>query len=155
MIGPSVSCHWLQRVIINTGRCKVFPLTCEQGNTPESFWKIALLGLNYLSLYLFIYLFIFVFLGPHPRHMEVPRLGVKSEPQLRAYTTATAIAMGSQAETVTCPTAHHNARSLTHWARLGIELTSSWRLAGFANHWATTGTPPFSLDVSTLNAENT
>ena len=27
---------------------------------------------------LFIYLFI-VFLGPHPQHMEVPRLGVKSE----------------------------------------------------------------------------
>ena len=23
--------------------------------------------------------FFFVFLGPHPRHMEVPRLGVKSE----------------------------------------------------------------------------
>ena len=32
----------------------------------------------------------FVFLGPHPRHMEVPRLGVKWELQLPAYTTATA-----------------------------------------------------------------
>ena len=31
-----------------------------------------------------------VFLGPHPRHMEVPRLGVKLELQLPAYTTATA-----------------------------------------------------------------
>ena len=28
--------------------------------------------------------------GAHPRHMEVPRLGVKSELQLPAYTTATA-----------------------------------------------------------------
>ena len=36
---------------------------------------------------LFIY---FVFLGPHLQHMEVPRLGVKSELQLQAYTTATA-----------------------------------------------------------------
>ena len=26
-----------------------------------------------------LYLFIFVFLGPHPWHMEVPRLGVESE----------------------------------------------------------------------------
>ena len=26
----------------------------------------------------------------HWRHMEVPRLGIKSEPQLQAYTTATA-----------------------------------------------------------------
>ena len=35
--------------------------------------------------------FIFlVFLGPHSRHMEVPRLGVKSELQLLAYATATA-----------------------------------------------------------------
>ena len=32
----------------------------------------------------------FVFLGPHPRHMEVPRLGVESELQLLAYATATA-----------------------------------------------------------------
>ena len=40
--------------------------------------------------YLFIYLFIyFWFLGPLPRHMEVPRLGVVSELQLPAYTTAT------------------------------------------------------------------
>ena len=33
----------------------------------------------------------FVFLGPHLWHMEVPRLGVQSELQLPAYTTATAI----------------------------------------------------------------
>ena len=34
--------------------------------------------------------FFFFFLGPHPWHMEVPRLGVKSELQLLAYTTAIA-----------------------------------------------------------------
>ena len=32
----------------------------------------------------------FSFLGPHPRHMGVPRIGVKSELPLPAYTTATA-----------------------------------------------------------------
>ena len=37
-----------------------------------------------------IYLFIFVFLGPHPWHMEVPRLGVEQELQLPACATATA-----------------------------------------------------------------
>ena len=31
-----------------------------------------------------------VFLGPHLRHMEVPRLGVTSELQLPVYITATA-----------------------------------------------------------------
>ena len=36
--------------------------------------------------------FIFFFLyGPHPGHMEVPRLGVKSGLQLPAYATATAM----------------------------------------------------------------
>ena len=34
--------------------------------------------------------FLLSFLGPHPQHMEVPRLGVESEPQLPAYTAATA-----------------------------------------------------------------
>ena len=32
-----------------------------------------------------------VFLGPYPKHVEVPRLGAESGPQLRAYTTATAM----------------------------------------------------------------
>ena len=38
----------------------------------------------------FIYLFVFCFLGPHLRHMEVPRLGVESKLQLLAYIRATA-----------------------------------------------------------------
>ena len=33
----------------------------------------------------------FVFLGPYPWHMEIPRLGVKSELKLLAYVTATAM----------------------------------------------------------------
>ena len=40
-----------------------------------------------LRLSLFFGLFV---LGPHPQHMEVPRLGVESELQLLAYATATA-----------------------------------------------------------------
>ena len=32
--------------------------------------------------------FSFVFLGPYPQHMEVPKLGVKSEIQLSTYATA-------------------------------------------------------------------
>ena len=37
-----------------------------------------------------VFVFVFVFLGLHPWHMEVPSLGVESELQLPAYTTATA-----------------------------------------------------------------
>ena len=36
------------------------------------------------------FFFFFFFLGLHPRHMEVPRLGAKSELLLPAYATATA-----------------------------------------------------------------
>ena len=39
----------------------------------------------------FSYLCVCVFLGPHLQHMEVPRLGVKSELQLPAYASATAM----------------------------------------------------------------
>ena len=35
-------------------------------------------------------LFFFFFLGPHLWHMKVPRLGLESQLQLPAYTTATA-----------------------------------------------------------------
>ena len=36
------------------------------------------------------FFFFFAFLGPHPLHMEVPRLGVESDLQLPAYATAIA-----------------------------------------------------------------
>ena len=42
---------------------------------------------------------------------------------------------------LTYTTAHNNARSLTHWERLGIEPASLWILVGFVNHWTITGTP--------------
>ena len=41
---------------------------------------------NDIILFLFYF---FAFLGPHPRHMEVPRLGVELKLQLTTYTTAT------------------------------------------------------------------
>ena len=48
-------------------------------------------GLYEDVLFVFLFCFVlFVFLGPHPGYMEVPRLGVESELQLPACTTATA-----------------------------------------------------------------
>ena len=60
----------------------------------------------------FIYLLIFAFLGLHPQYMEVPRLGIESELQLPAYTTATA--MWDLSVSVTYTTAHSNSGSLKH-----------------------------------------
>ena len=69
--------------------------------------------LNTSVSYLFIYFYLFiVFLGLHWRHMEVPRLGSKSELQLRPAVQPQQ--HGIQAKSVTYTTAHSNARSLTH-----------------------------------------
>ena len=56
--------------------------------------------------------FFFAFLAPHLWHMEVPRLGIKSELQLQAYTTATA----TRDPSLVCDLCHHSQRcgSLTH-----------------------------------------
>ena len=60
-----------------------------------------------------------------------PGEGLKSELQLPAYTTVTATSYPC----CFCdlPTAHGNAGSLTHWARPGIEPTTSWFLVGFVS----------------------
>ena len=55
----------------------------------------------------------FFFLGLHPWHMEVLRLGVKSEVQLPAYVTATAM-WDFLATSATYTAARGNAGSLTH-----------------------------------------
>ena len=47
---------------------------------------------NTLQSYNFAILFVcFCFLGPHPQHMDFPRLGVELELQLPAYATATVL----------------------------------------------------------------
>ena len=67
------------------------------------------------------------FLGPNPQHMEVPRQGLNRS--------CTCWSMPYQhqiwATSVTYTTAHGNTRSLTHWARPGIKLATSWFLVGF------------------------
>ena len=41
-------------------------------------------------IYFYLKKIFFAILGPHPQHMEAPRLGVESELQLPAYITVTA-----------------------------------------------------------------
>ena len=81
---------------------------------------------------------LFFFLWSHLQHMDVPRLGVKSELQLPAYTTVTATRDLSLIFNVR---ALSNTRCLTHWARPGFEAGFSWILVGFLIRWATMGTP--------------
>ena len=57
-------------------------------------------------------LLLFWFSGPHQRHVEVPRLGVKSELQMPAYTQPQQRQI--QALSATYTTTHDHAGSLTH-----------------------------------------
>ena len=85
-------------------------------------------------------LFFLPFLGPHLQHMEVPRLrgpiGAVGASLCQSHSN-----MGSRLRLVTYTTAHGNTRSLTHWARPGMEPATSSFLVGLVNHWAATGTP--------------
>ena len=65
-----------------------FPQTVPSPS-PLSFDSKALWGASHVRATAFISLS--VFLGPHLRHMEVPRLWVELELQQPAYTTATAM----------------------------------------------------------------
>ena len=80
-----------------------------------------------------------VFLGPCPGHMEVLRLRGSSQ----SYSCQCMLQPQQRriwATSLTYTTAHSNAGSLTHWARRGIEPSSSWILVGFI-----TAMPPWAL----------
>ena len=91
---------------------------------------------------------LFFFLGPHLQHMKVPRLGVESELQLPAYTTATA----KQDPSLICDL-HHS--SWQHWI---LNLLSKTRdqacilmdTSRVHYHWPTTGTPRIRVIWMTL-----
>ena len=68
---PSI-CWWTFRLLPCLGSCEL----CHEHTGACVFWG----GFGFLP-----------FLGPLPWNMEVPRLGVKSELELLAYTTATAM----------------------------------------------------------------
>ena len=92
--------------------------------------------------------FCFLFRGSYLLYMEVPRLGVKSELQLLAYTTATPTTDAATWDPrCLWPTPQLLQRQiLTHWMRPGIKPTASWILVRFLTCWATTGTPLFLKD---------
>ena len=77
---------------ISVGDCRLF-----WGDEPERQSSISSCFCSVTSYYLKdypctpVFIFIFCFLGLHLQHMKVPRLGVQSEIQQPAYTTATAM----------------------------------------------------------------
>ena len=103
-----------------------------------SIWQVRSTLKDFLTSSLF-----FFFLGPHPQHMEVPRLGWKrswscqSMPQPQQHQI--------QIASVTYATAHGNIGSLTHWVSPGIKPHPHGHCVGFLSHWATLETPDLFL----------
>ena len=98
--------------------CRISPLSSAPTASPN------------LSSFFSFFPFFFA-LGPHLGHIEVPRLEVKSEPQLLPKPQPQ---QGSiRALSVTYTIVHSNAGSLTHWARPGIQPETSWLLVGFTS----------------------
>lgn len=95
-----------------------------------------------------VVVFFFSFLYPHLWHMEVPRLQVNQSCTCRP--TSQPQTYRTWAVSATYSIACGKAGSLTHWARPEIESASSWILAGLLTHWATTGTPTFVFQSSSL-----
>ena len=77
----------------------------------------------------------------HPQHIKVPRLGVESELQLPAYTTATEI------QDLSCVWDLHQSswqrQILNPLSEARDQPSSSWILVGFITLWAMAGTPCF------------
>ena len=91
--------------------------------------------LFFYFIYWFIYLF--CFLGPHPQHMEVPRLGVKLELPLPPTATATP-------DLSPICDLHHS--SWQCWILNPLREARDWTCilkdaSWVCYHWATTGTP--------------
>ena len=98
----------------------------------QGFWIVGwhFHKIHQTLLILFIYLFCFP--GPHLWHMEVPRLGgpigASAAGLHHSYSNA-----GSGLRLQPNTTALRNTRSLTHWARTGIEPATSWFLVRFVS----------------------
>ena len=126
-----------------------FQIAKNLGNKKLLLTKVSYLLLKYILYILnnilninIVYVHLF-FLGLHPRHMEVPRLGVKSELQLPAYTTATA----TQDASLFC-NLYHNSRQrqiLNPLSKARDQTQNLMVPRQICFHCATMGTPCFMI----------
>ena len=103
------------------------------------------LGLWTWKFVLFFVCLASCFLGPHLRHIEVPRLGVQSELQLPTYTTATVMQYTSHVYNL-----HHSSRQHQILNPLSEARDQTLDLM-VPKHWATTETPWKKLFLSVQN----
>ena len=110
---------------------KVISWSCYEEYIKLYVWHAVSTQQILALVFIITIIIIICFLGPHPQHMEVPRLGVEWELQVPAYATATEIPDPS----CVCDL-HHSSwqcQTLIHWARPGFEPATSWFLVGFTS----------------------
>ena len=114
--------------------CWINELMIKQMNTSMLIYKdkdIIALAYDFLFPKINSFFFFFCFLGLYLRHMESSWLGsiwncsCQPMPQPQQWGWQRGIG------TTSVNTTHSNTRSLTHWARPGVEPTSSWKLVVF------------------------
>ena len=133
-------CYFIRESVATVGKTRSYELKLKKGRLWLNIRKLILVrrAPKWMRLPLWwiqqnsstfqgLFFFLFFFLGPHPWHMEVPRLEIELELQLPDYATAT------WNLSLVCDLHHSscNAGSLTHWAGPGIGPKSSWILVGF------------------------
>ena len=79
------------------------------------------------------FFFLFFFKGLHMQPMGVPRLGIELNRSISCWPTPQPQQCRNQAMSATYTTAYGTARCLTHWARPGVEPTTSQFLVGFVS----------------------
>ena len=94
---------------------------------PNRAYYISLLDIFFYIIIIIILLF---------RAAPMAYGGSQARSQIRAPAAGLHHSHSNTRSSVNYATTHTNARSLTNWAKPGIEPTSSWILAGFVTHWA-------------------
>ena len=111
-------------------------------------FPVAIIPLrSVVSISCLYFFFFFFLLGLHLRHMEVPRVGIESELQPPAYTTATAMPDLSHVFNL-----HHSSQQcwILNWARPGMEPKSSQRLCRVLNPLSHHGNSPACMSLFVL-----
>ena len=125
--------HWILRTDCTSNQ-EFLHLHNVDNNIIHLVWLLGKFILFYFILRIttflnFYYLFIyFCFLGPHPQHMGVPRLEVKSQLQL----TASATAKATQDPNRIC-NLHHSSQQ--HWILNPLSEARDWTRNFMVPHW--------------------
>ena len=123
-----------------------YQILCSQKHSQNMSSPLKITPLHFFC---FSFSFFFFFLGPHPWHMEVPRLGVKSELQLLAYAPATA--MPDLSPVFNLHRSSQQRRILNPLSEVRDQTRVLLDTSQVCYHWATMGTPWYCISEKSFS----